>query len=458
MHSFSFLIRLFCIFFLCLATEGWATIKIPEKTGDGWEVASLSQKGIKAAPLVDMVEAIKRGNYTNIHSVLLIKNGKLVFEEYFNGYDRDKRHPLRSATKSIGSVLVGIAIDQGYFSGVNDPIFNYFENRISDWNDLSRAVTIKSLLTMTSGFECDDHGNQAFKCEQAMHQSDDWVEFALKLPIIHPPGSHWAYNSSSLILLSEMISKSSGLSVQRFADKNLMTPLGIESFKWGFSPKGLAWLAGNAHMRPRDMAKFGQMCLMKGIWNDQRIVSENWLKKSTQCHSHSEYGMEYGYLWWRGKQSVKGKIIEAFWAQGNGGQVIFVCPELDLVAVFTGGNFNSILEFQFSGMLINYIIPAILPGLEKRTFINPDAQIFTALPGTYRCKDLQFDLIAKDHCLNGRLNGMEMSVLFENKVQFLMQNSVFGNMTGRILKDERGYPLGLLINTAFSKLFFQRMD
>ena len=149
-------------------SEGWAATKIPEKTGDGWKVASLSQVGIKAGPVADMVEAIQQGYFTNIHSVLLIKNEKLVLEEYFNGYDREKLHPLRSATKSIGSVLVGIAIDQGYFSGVNDHIFNYFENRTSNWNELSMAVTIESLLTMTSGFECDDHKTQKFKCEQAM--------------------------------------------------------------------------------------------------------------------------------------------------------------------------------------------------------------------------------------------------------------------------------------------------
>ncbi len=439
-------------------SEGWAATKIPEKTGDGWKVASLSQVGIKAGPVADMVEAIQQGYFTNIHSVLLIKNEKLVLEEYFNGYDREKLHPLRSATKSIGSVLVGIAIDQGYFSGVNDHIFNYFENRASNWNELSMAVTIESLLTMTSGFECDDHKTQKFKCEQAMHQSDDWVEFALALPMLHRPGTHWAYNSSSLILLSYMMSKSSGLSVQKFANKNLMGPLGIDSFKWGYSPKGLVWLAGNAFMRPRDMAKVGQMCLMKGVWNDQRIVSESWLKKATQCHSHSEHGMEYGYLWWRGKQSVTGKMVEAFWAQGNGGQVIFVSPELDLVAVFTGGNFNSILEFQFSGMLVNYIIPAILPELEGKKFINPDVRTLSALHGTYRCENLQLDLVAKGHCIKGRLNGMEMSVLFENRHQFLMHNSVFGNMTGKILKDEKGYPQEILINTAFSKLFFRRMD
>lgn len=143
MLSRSYLIRLFCLFFF-LSTDAWAAIKTPEETGDGWKVASLAQEGSKAPPLTNMIEAIKRGDYTNIHSVLLIKNGRLVIEEYFHDYNRDKLHLLRSAAKSIGSVLVGIAIDRGYLSGVNDHIFNYFENRTSNWNDQDKAVTIKS--------------------------------------------------------------------------------------------------------------------------------------------------------------------------------------------------------------------------------------------------------------------------------------------------------------------------
>jgi hypothetical protein len=168
--------------------------------------------------------------------------------------------------------------------------------------------------------------------------------------------------------------------------------------------------------------------------------------------------MEYGYLWWRGTQEVDGRKVEAFWAQGNGGQIIFICPELDLVAVFTGGSFNSILEFQFAGMLINHIIPAILPDLVKKTFITPDGQTLSALSGTYRCKHLQLDLTAEGNSLSGLLNGMETPCLFESRDRFLMQNSVLGNMTCRILKDAQGYPQELLINAVFSELHFLRSE
>ena len=144
-------------------------------------------------------------------------------------------------------------------------LFCLIINQTVGWDDRAKTVTIKSLLTMTSGFECDDHRGESFQCERAMYRAEDWVDFALNIPMAHQPGEHWAYNSTSLILLSEIIAQSTGLSVRLFADKYLMAPLGISGFRWGFSPKGRAWLGGNASMRPRDMAKFGQMCLNKGL-------------------------------------------------------------------------------------------------------------------------------------------------------------------------------------------------
>lgn len=408
--------------------------------------------------MADMIGAIRRGDYKNIHAILLAKDGLLILEEYFQGYTRDKPHLLRSATKSIGSVLVGIAIDHGYLRSVEEPIYRNFKDRTSVWNSWGKAVTIRSLLTMTSGFDCDDHRGQKFKCERAMHRSDDWVEFALRLPMAHLPGSHWAYNSTSLILLSDIITKSSGMSVPLFAEKYLMAPMDMDGFRWGYSPKGLAWLAGNAHMFPRDMAKFGQMCLDKGVWQNRRIVSEKWLAESTRCHSYSEYGINYGYLWWLGSQLINDKQIEAFWAQGNGGQVIFVCPAVDLVAVFTGGNFNSILEFQFAGMLINYILPAILPPGAEKKYIALNKRTIAALPGTYWCGDLKLDLLVEGVGLVGRLNGRNARILFVDSDRFVMPNPIIGNLNGIILRDDQGLPSGLLINAAFSQLRFQRSN
>jgi CubicO group peptidase (beta-lactamase class C family) len=221
----------------CLAPAfGQCTAPLDD-ADDDWTTVSLTQAGVKSEPIAGMIRAIQRGVYKNIHCVLLVRGGRLCLEEYFQGYDRDKIHEIRSATKSTGSVLVGIAKDKGYLCNLKEPIWQYFKDRTVYWDNRSRAVTIQNLLTMTSGFSCDDHGGEPFQCERSMYKADDWVNFALHLPMAHRSGDHWAYNSASLILLSEIIRQNTGRPVSLFAEEYLMAPLGIADIRWGFLPQ-----------------------------------------------------------------------------------------------------------------------------------------------------------------------------------------------------------------------------
>lgn len=361
------------------------TYRLPEKVNDGWEISVLEKEGIDPIKINELMLSILNGKYKNIHSVLLVKDGKLILEEYFHGYNLEKRHQIRSAMKSIGSVLTGIAIDQGFISSENEKIYPYFESYETEeqWDARVRDVTLKSLLTMTSGYDCDDV-NSKYSCERNMYKSDDYVEYALNLPMKHNPGEHWAYNSASLWLVGEIISKESHMSIPDFAEKYLFGPLGITDVQWWFSPQGNAWVAGGAEMRPRDMAKFGHMVLNSGKWNDKQIVSREWIEKSTSEHVRNSGGYwGYGYLWWVGNTVIKGRQVHTFLASGNGGQKIYVFPEFDLVAVFTGGNYNSKLSSQPDQMLINYILPAILPSSPPMRFIAPEQHFLDQFSGQY---------------------------------------------------------------------------
>jgi CubicO group peptidase (beta-lactamase class C family) len=253
--------------------------KIPEKTDDGWDVSSLQEEGLDPMLISECMRRVVVESYKNIHSTLIVKNGKLVLEEYFYGYHKDKNHRISSATKSIGSVLTGIAIDKGLLKNAEVTLYPYFINDAIDteWDDWSKTVTVKHLLTMTSGYDCDDHRTD-FACEHEMYKTNDWLKYALNLSMSYPPGTHWAYNSTSLILVGEIISRQSGMSISDFADQTLFGPLEITDFKWGLSPKGRAWLAGNARMKPRDMARFGIMVLNNGKWKGRQIVSPAWLR------------------------------------------------------------------------------------------------------------------------------------------------------------------------------------
>jgi CubicO group peptidase (beta-lactamase class C family) len=351
------------ILFAGCAVEAKRDVSVaPKKTGDGWKVASPADLGANIAVLDSMVRLVEAGDYVNIHSVLVVKDGALVLEEYFDGDDRNRLHEIRSATKSIGSMLAGIAIDKGFIQSENEPIYTFFKNDYkpkNGWAENARRVEIRHFLSMMSGVDCDDLTTN-FACENAMYDTNDWVQYSLDLPFAHEPGQHWAYNSSSLILVGELIARGSRMTMEDFADLYLFEPLGIEKFRWNFSPKGRAWIGGGARMIPREMAKIGQLMLDRGMWHGRRLLSEEWIDKSTRKQGDMLGGIDYGYLWQRGWSYIGGDRVTAYWASGNGGQYIIVLPDSGMVVVFTGGNYGSPLAGQPFRMLTQYILPAFL--------------------------------------------------------------------------------------------------
>lgn len=418
------------------------TYQIPEKITAGWEVSSLEEEGIDTVRINELMSNILLGNFPKIHSVLLVKNGKLVLEEYFYDYNRERLHQIRSATKSIGSVLTGIAIDQGFIKNENERIYQHFKSYEpkEGWDERVRDVTLKSLMTMTSGYGCDDHkGN--FNCERNMYKSDDWLEYALNLPMVYNPGDHWAYNSASLWLVGEVISKKSHMSIPDFADKYLFEPLAITNFQWGFSQKGRAWLAGNAEMRPRDMAKFGCVVLNKGKWKGTQIVSKEWIEKSTKAHVRVG-GYEYGYLWWLGKLVKENQIVRAIIAAGHGGQRICVFPTLDLVAVFTSQPDNNPGgHAQIAKMLLNFILPAMPPPDSTQKIVKLNPQIIDNYLGVYEQKEMKVKLsiFKKENKIYGKTSIFDQFELYpytENKFSGI--SSKVGNFLIDIIKEKNG--------------------
>jgi hypothetical protein len=338
------------------------------------------------------------------------------------------------------------------------PYFTEYESG-QQWDERVRDVTVETVLTMTSGYACDDQAIPSFQCERAMYKTNDWVEYALNLPMAHPPGEHLAYNSSSLILVSELLAKTSKMTIPDFAQTYLFTPLGIEEFHWGFSPKGRAWIAGNAKMKPRDMAKIGVLMLNNGRWNGKRVVSEKWIHESTKEHTTSKRYGGYGYLWWTGQQVFGKQIITAYWAAGNGGNYIFVCPALDLVAVFTGGNYDSIFEVQPLGMLINYIIPAMLPPIPPRRMTTLDPKILDSYVGEYQLQqgDIRISLFKRGESLYCKVLDRTLQMYPEMEDYFFVPDEVFGNWTLRIKRNEKDAVTSAIVYAVFQVMPFKKI-
>lgn len=331
------------------------------------------QSSIQKSLLDPMTHSISGNEYSGIHSVVISKNGEVVYEQYFNGFTHDSLHDSRSSFKSITSLLVGIAIDKGFIKSVNQKVYEFFPEFPKLKKDpLKKLLTVKNLLEMKSGLDCEEF-NDTKDCEDEMSLSSNWVNYALEIPMKNKPGEVWSYTSSNPMILSGIISKATGMSVMDFAKKYLFEPLGISSYKWTLDPSGNAMTAGSFYIRPIDMLKLGQLVTNKGVWNHKQVVSGKWITQSTLCDipipdfsfmksSRSKLAdpqpTYYGFYWYR--EMIKTKDIQenVLFASGNGGQFIFIIERLNLTVVFTQGNYKSFKAKQAFEILARFILPA----------------------------------------------------------------------------------------------------
>lgn len=358
----------------------------PEMQADGLETATAEKSGIDSRYLVDMVKAIKKGKYNEIHSVLIYRKNKLVFEEYFKGHqyqwdakkyhgelvqwDRTMKHPIMSCTKSITSACIGIAIDKGYINNTDQSVFDYLPDHQQLNTDNKKYITIGHLLTMTSGLAWDEwnsaHGGQLTNDYDHLYVVDDQVKTVLERPWQAPPGEFFTYNGGGIVILGEIMKNATGMNMDEFARENLFEPLGIHSVSWWSYPNGRLETASSLSLTPRAMLKFGILYLNNGNWKGQQIISPGWIEKSTAVYRNNvgiklpieDSGLNgYGYTWWMSELPGNDKNIQIYRANGWGGQVIMVFPALDMVVVFTSGNWAQ--KSKLFHLVQKFILPSI---------------------------------------------------------------------------------------------------
>lgn len=329
----------------------------PKKDLDGLVTGTLDNTGLDKALLGEMMQKIVDGTYANVHSVLIIKDGKLVFEEYFYDNNKAKLHELRSATKSFVSALTGIAIDKGLIKDKTETVLSYFPDyTIKNLTDDKKQITIENLLTNQSGLDCDVSNPKAEGNETAMNYSDDWIQFTLDLPMVDVPGGKGMYCSGNPITMGKIIERATKMPLPEFAKQTLFKDLGIKNFKWNFKPDASsAETFCQVYLTSRDMAKFGLLYLNKGLWNGKQVVSKNWVEQSLSKHSVVQ-GVNYGYLWWLKSLTANGIKYNGKAAQGNGGQKIYIWEDQNMITIITGGNYNS--QSPSDELIQKYILPS----------------------------------------------------------------------------------------------------
>lgn len=314
----------------------------PKELKDGWKTINIKSQEIDTSRIYQLFSQMHNGE-NKVHSVLLVKNNHILIEEYFNSHSVNQKHDLRSATKSITSLLLGIAIDKGFIEKVEDPISKYLKTPLSGKNldEGKENITIKHLLTMSSGLDCNDWDRKSKGQEDKVYKKKDWLQYTLNLPMVNEPGMVSNYCSMGVVLIAEIVSQASGMPIDEYAKEFLFKALSISNVSWGHtSNKEVIPSARRLYMTPRDMAKIGQLILNNGMWNGKQIVSEKWIEESTTTKTKIS-GVNYGYLWWNIPFKEKDEMIVSKVATGNGGQYIMIFPGLDMVAVFTGGAYNS---------------------------------------------------------------------------------------------------------------------
>lgn len=303
---------------------------------------------------------IRASSINSVTSLLIQKDGELLTERYFGRLDENESTNIKSASKSIISLLVGIAVDRGDIESVDQPIAQYFEGYFkNNSNPQKEKITIKDLLTMRSGLETTSFHNYG-----RWVVSDNWVEFALQQPITAKPGGDMVYSTGTSHLLSVIITKATGMSTKAYAQKYLFGPMDIRVGGWDRDPQGYYMGGNNMALRPADMLKIGQMVLNGGTYEGRRILSEAWLSDSFQTYTRSNYNpYDYGYMWW--KKPV-GKF-HAHFAWGYGGQYIFMVPSLNAIIVFTGDLQNASQSRSYKDPVFLLLRESILPYLEKQS-------------------------------------------------------------------------------------------
>jgi CubicO group peptidase (beta-lactamase class C family) len=357
-----------------------ANCGIPIDIHDGWAVAAPEKEGFDPALICGIGPRLEGWTEADPHGVVVARHGVLVYDDYFAGQDKRwpqqhwdeplvdmphdvrTKHDLQSITKSVVGILVGIALNRGLIENIDLPVLSFFPE-YADLRDPDKdRITLRDLLTMRSGLRWPYQ--PYLSMARQMEAAPDPYRFVLQQPLVAAPGINWHYNNGSAELIGGILQKATGRPLDQFSKEALFDPLGIDDWEWGRMAHGEPGASWGLRLRPRDLAKIGQLVLNLGAWHGQQIVSAAWIKEMTTPHIVKQNASSYGYLWWSGRRSVEGHDIDWIGSIGWGGQCLYVLPRLDLIVVVTAGvyNFDGGGSQDLAGdtVLDKFVLPATL--------------------------------------------------------------------------------------------------
>lgn len=326
---------------------------------EGWQTSTPEEQGVDPAALARLVEL---GARQSMDSLLIVRHGKIVLDAYYAPYSADMPHVVNSVTKAVIGTLASFALKDGLLTGTDQPVLPFFgERSILNLDDRKKAITLQTLLDMTSGLTWEEGLGEGPPLSVIdMERSGNWIEFILNRPMAATPGDGFNYNSGNPHLLSAILAKVTGMSTEDYAKARLFGPLGITSWNWRRDPQGISSGGYGLALHPRDMAKFGYLYLRNGEWDGKQLVPTGWIDKvnhaTVDMHLSFAPAWRYSNFFWALPNS------NVYWASGYHCQLIVVYPALDLVAVTTGRD----------GCAVTKLLPSIAAAVKSEAAIQPD--------------------------------------------------------------------------------------
>jgi CubicO group peptidase (beta-lactamase class C family) len=317
--------------------------------GSTWRAATPAEVGVGGPALASLVSRLRTGALGAEHALVIVRRGYVIVDEYFAGWTADSIHTEQSVTKSVTSLVAGIAIGRGDIRGVDQPLVELLSRYapIANLDDRKRAITVRDVLTMRTGLDWNEDSYPGSPLERLNTLQTDWLRFVVDWPMREQPGTRWQYNSGGVIALGGAIGIAGGMNTADYARTHLLRPIGITGDKWyrGF-PDALPHTGGGLLLSTRDLARVGYLVLRRGRWNTTQVVPESWITESTRPLVTPAYRLggrqsSYGYLWWL--YTLTGSTPDAstadlvIAASGAQGQWLFIVPNHDLVVAINAG-------------------------------------------------------------------------------------------------------------------------
>ncbi|MCS0495254.1 beta-lactamase family protein [Ancylobacter sp. MQZ15Z-1] len=343
----------------------------------GWEPAPADTRARAAARLSGLAAHFEGWADANLHGVVMVHRGRLLYEHYFTGEDRafarplgrvayhaGLRHDLRSITKSVVSLLVGIGVGEGWIGDLDTPVLALFPEPARHATPEKAAITLRHLLTMSAGLAWNEDlpYSDPANSERRMIDAPDRCGYVLAQPLVRTPGAAYRYNGGLTLLLATALERGSGRTIDALARDLLFAPLGIADVEWHRYDDGAANPVSGLRLVPRDVARLGELVLRGGRYAGRQVVPEGWIAESTAPQIHGEGLYFYGFHWWLGRSLVARREIRWIAGIGYGGQRLYIVPELDLVVAVTAGLYDEpVLQGMVGDVVLRrYALPAAL--------------------------------------------------------------------------------------------------